>query len=91
MDRKERREPEKSSKADRRREAAPRRAAYEPMAKEIKATEALMERIRKRIELIEAELADPALKERSDLAASLSMYEDKWLTLSAEYEEATAE
>lgn len=102
-DRKERREAEKSSKADRRREAAQRRAAYEPMAKEIKATEALMERIRKRIELIEAELADPALytkdqaraarlaKERSDLAASLSMHEDKWLTLSAEYEEATAE
>ena len=62
-----------------------------------------MERIRKRIDLIEAELADPTLytkdqaraarlaKERSDLAASLSTHEDKWLTLSTEYEEATAE
>ena len=46
----ERREADKASKADRRREAAQRRAALEPLAKEIRATEALMDRIRKRID-----------------------------------------
>ncbi|TGP59114.1 ABC-F family ATP-binding cassette domain-containing protein, partial [bacterium M00.F.Ca.ET.229.01.1.1] len=48
--RREQKEADKSSKADRRREAAQRRAALEPLAKEIRATEALMDRIRKRID-----------------------------------------
>jgi len=99
----EKREAEKASKADRRREAAARRAAMEPIAKEIRATEALMDRIRKRIDLIEDELANPAVyekdpstatrlaKERSQLAATLNGHEEKWLTLSAEYEEGVAE
>jgi ATP-binding cassette, subfamily F, member 3 len=99
-DRKERREADKQSKADRRREAAQRRASLEPLAKQIKATEALIERIRKRIE---DQLADPTLyerepkaatqlaKERSELATALSGHEDNWLTLSAEYEEGIAE
>ncbi|MFU0503459.1 ABC-F family ATP-binding cassette domain-containing protein [Pseudaminobacter sp. NGMCC 1.201702] len=102
-DRRERREAEKASKADRRREAAQRRAAMEPVAKEIRATEALMDRIRKRIDGIEDELANPAVyekdpstatrlaKERSQLAATLAGHEEKWLALSAEYEEGTAE
>jgi len=102
-DRKERREAEKASKADRRREAAQRRAAMEPVAKEIRATEALMDRLRKRIDGIEDELANPAIyeknpstatrlaKERSQLVATLAGHEDKWLALSAEYEEGTAE
>ncbi|MGD9914557.1 MAG: ATP-binding cassette domain-containing protein [Rhizobiaceae bacterium] len=102
-DRRERREAEKASKADRRREAAQRRAALEPIAKQIKATEALMERIRKRIDLIEDQLADPTLyerdpkaatqlsKERSDLAGALAGHEETWLNLSAEYEEGVAE
>jgi ATP-binding cassette subfamily F protein 3 len=102
-DRKERREAEKASKADRRREAANRRAAMEPIAKEIRATEALMDRIRKRIDNIEDELANPAVyekdpstatrlaKERSQLSATLAGHEEKWLQLSAEYEEGTAE
>ncbi|TIU49800.1 MAG: ABC-F family ATP-binding cassette domain-containing protein, partial [Mesorhizobium sp.] len=46
--RREQKEADKASKADRRREAAQRRAALEPLAKEIRATEALMDRIRKR-------------------------------------------
>ena len=83
-----------------RRRAAP---AIEPLAKEIRATEALMDRMRKRIDLIEDELADPALyekdpstatrlaKERSQLSATLAGHEEKWLEMSAEYEEATAE
>jgi ATP-binding cassette subfamily F protein 3 len=99
----ERREADKASKADRRREAAARRAAFEPLAKEIRATEALMDRLRKRADSIEDELADPALyekdpikatrlaKERSELTSQLARHEEKWLEMSTEYEEGTAE
>ena len=99
----ERREAEKASKADRRREAAARRQQYEPLAKEIRATEALMDRLRKRIDTIEDELANPALyekdpikatrlaKERSELGGQLSRHEEKWLEMSTEYEQATAD
>ncbi|MBX3575679.1 MAG: ABC-F family ATP-binding cassette domain-containing protein [Rhizobiaceae bacterium] len=102
-DRRERREADRASKADRRREAAQRRAALEPLAKQIKATEALMERLRKRIDGIETKLADPQLyekqpkaasdlaKERSDLSTALASHEETWLSLSAEYEEGMAE
>src|SRR5690606_27687878 len=98
----EKREADKASKADRRREAAKRRAALEPLAKEIKATEGLIERMRKRLEAIEAQMADPKLyerepgkattlaKERADLAQSIARQEEKWLELSAEYEEGMA-
>ncbi len=102
-DRREKREADKASRADKRREAAARRAAMEPVAKEIKATEGLIERTRKRIDAIEDQLADPALyekepatatrlaKERSDLSNALSRHEDRWLELSALYEEGMAE
>ncbi|BCH25805.1 ABC-F family ATP-binding cassette domain-containing protein [Mesorhizobium sp. L-8-3] len=102
-DRKERREADKASKAERRRDAAQRRQALEPLAKQIRATEALMDRIRKRIDGIEDQLADPRLyekdpsaatqlaKERSDLSNALAGHEETWLTLSAEYEEGIAE
>ncbi|MDI6026377.1 ABC-F family ATP-binding cassette domain-containing protein [Corticibacterium sp. UT-5YL-CI-8] len=102
-DRREKREAEKASKADRRREAATRRAAMEPLAKEIRATEGLMDRLRKRIDTIEDELANPALyekdpikatrlaKERSELSGQLAAHEERWLTMSTEYEEGTAE
>jgi ATP-binding cassette subfamily F protein 3 len=99
----EKREAEKASKADRRREAAARRAAFEPLAKEIRATEGLMDRLRKRLDTIEDELANPALyekdpvkatrlaKERSDLSGQLSRNEERWLEMSAEYEAGIAE
>jgi ATP-binding cassette, subfamily F, member 3 len=102
-DRRDRREADKASKADRRRESAARRAAAEPLAKEIRATEALMDRMRKRIDGIEDQLADPKLyerdpnaatqlsKERSQLSAQLSQQEERWLAMSAQYEETTAE
>ncbi len=102
-DRREKREAEKASKADRRREAAQRRAALEPLAKQIRAVEGLMERLRKRIDLIEDELANPALydkdpikatrlaKERSELSAQLNGHEERWLEMSSEYEEGIAE
>ena len=101
-DRRERREADKASKADRRREAAQKRAALEPLAKEIKAIEGLIDRTRKRMAAIEAELANPSLyerdtaraaslaKERSDLADRLATQEDRWLELSSQYEEGTA-
>ena len=62
-----------------------------------------VERLRKRIDAIEDELADPALygkdpstatrlaRERSQLGAALAGHEEKWLEMSAEYEAATAE
>lgn len=62
-----------------------------------------MERLRKRIDSIEDQLADPALyekdpigatrlaKERAELASQLSRNEERWLEMSAEYEEAIAE
>ncbi|MEO3387701.1 ABC-F family ATP-binding cassette domain-containing protein [Mesorhizobium sp. CAU 1741] len=102
-DRRERREADKASKADKRREAAARRKSMEPVAKEIKATEGLMDRTRKRIEAIEQQLADPAIydkqpakatslaKERSDLSNALDRHEDRWLALSQEYEQGIAE
>jgi ATP-binding cassette subfamily F protein 3 len=102
-DRRERRAEEKASKAERRREAAQRRQALEPLAKQIKAVEALIERVRKRIDTIEDELANPALyekdpvgatrlaKERSDLGGTLAGHEERWLMLSQKYEDALAE
>ncbi|WP_187970381.1 ABC-F family ATP-binding cassette domain-containing protein [Aquibium microcysteis] len=102
-DRREKRDADKSSKADKRREAAARRAALEPLAKQIRATEGLIERTRKRLDAVEDELANPALyekdpakatrlaKERSELAATIARQEEIWLELSAEYEEGMAE
>ena len=101
-DRREKREADKASKADRRREAAQRRAQLEPLAKQIKTTEALIERLRKRLAAIESELADPVLyekdtgkvtmlsKERAELSDKIARQEDLWLALSSEYEEAAA-
>ena len=78
-------------------------AALEPVAKQIKATEGLIDRTRKRLEAIENELANPALyerdsakvatlgKERSELADQLARHEELWLTLSAQYEEGMAQ
>ncbi|MBO6902234.1 MAG: ABC-F family ATP-binding cassette domain-containing protein [Rhizobiaceae bacterium] len=103
VDRREKREADKASKAERRREAAQRRAALEPLAKEIKATEGLIERTRQRLDAIEDQLADPALyekdpkamtqlsKERADLAGALALQEERWLELSSRYEEGMAQ
>ena len=100
--RRDRKEADKGSKADRRREAAQRRAALEPLAKQIKATEGLIERTRKRIETIEAQLGDAdiyqsapdraaeLIKERGKLAAALEAHEEQWLALSTRYEDEQA-
>jgi ATP-binding cassette subfamily F protein 3 len=102
-DRREKREADKASKADRRREAAARRAAAEPLAKQIRTTEGLMDRLRKRIDQLDDRLADPSLyekdpttatqlaKERAQLSAQLGQHEERWLEMSGEYEAAVAE
>ena len=62
-----------------------------------------MDRMRKRIDVIEDQLADPALYEKDpdrrpswprsarSSPPTLAGHEEKWLAMSAEYEEATAE
>ena len=88
------------SKADRRREAAEKRAAAAPVKKKINDLESLTEKLTKQIQALDAELADPALhvdaaykvaqlsKKRADKVAELEKVEEEWLALSAEYEAA---
>ncbi|MCV0397745.1 MAG: ABC-F family ATP-binding cassette domain-containing protein [Rhizobiaceae bacterium] len=101
-ERKEAREADKASKAEKRREAAQKRAALEPLAKQIRATEGLIERLKRRIDSIEDQLADPTLyekdpkaatqlaKERAEISTNLARQEETWLRLSMEYEEGMA-
>ena len=94
---------DKVSKTDRRRENAKKRAALEPLARQIKAIETGLEKARKRLEVIDSAMADPELytrdpakagtlaKERATLVSLIEAKEEEWLLLSAEYEEAMAE
>ncbi len=89
---------EKLSKAEARKAAAKKRDALKPLAKKIKQTEHLMERLRGRIQMIEVELADSALyendparagdlaKQRSDLVDELDAAELAWLEDTETYE-----
>ncbi len=91
------------NKADQRKQAAEKRSAFAPLKKKINELESLTAKLEKQIQALDAELADPALyekspakaaakaKERSDAASRLAAAEDEWLTLSAEYEEAMAD
>lgn len=95
-------EDQKVTNADRRRLAAERRAQLAPLRKRIQGIEAEMDKARKLIARIDAALADPALftsdpakgaklsKERAEAVRGLDTFEEEWLTLSAEYEEAEA-
>ncbi len=88
----------KQSKADLRKHAAQRRDALKPLAKKIKETETLMEKLRNQIQTIESELADPTLyeknpvkagelaKQRSGLADNLEAAEHIWLEDTEAYE-----
>ncbi|ACP24698.1 hypothetical ABC-transporter ATP-binding protein [Sinorhizobium fredii NGR234] len=90
------------SKADQRKANADRRASLAPLRKKINEIESLTGKLEKLIQALDAELADPALyekapakaaqraKERSDAAAKLAEAEERWLELSAEYEDAMA-
>ncbi|MBY2983147.1 ABC-F family ATP-binding cassette domain-containing protein [Rhizobium leguminosarum] len=91
-----------TSKADQRKLNAERRASLTPLRKKINEIESLTAKLEKQIQAFDAELADPALyektpakaaekvKQRGEAAARLAAAEEDWLMLSAEYEEAMA-
>jgi len=93
---------ETASKADQRKANAEKRASLAPLKKKINEIEALTGKLEKLIQVLDKELADPALyekapakaaakaKERGEAAAKLSAAEEEWLMLSSEYEEAMA-
>lgn len=97
----ERFEPQ-TNKADQRKAAADKRASLAPLKKKINETEALTKKLETLLQALDLELADPKLyekspakaaekaKQRADAAAKLNEAEEKWLELSAEYEEAMA-
>jgi ATP-binding cassette subfamily F protein 3 len=86
------------SKADQRREAAQRRDALKPLRKKINEIEALNEKLTKEIQVIDTKLADPMLyasnpdeaarlsQKRIDTLNRLAESEEKWMTLSQDYE-----
>jgi ATP-binding cassette, subfamily F, member 3 len=91
---------EAGNKADQRKANAEKRASLAPLKKKINEAEALTAKLEKLIKALDAELADPALyekspakaaekaKQRGEAAAKLSAAEEHWLELSAEYEDA---
>jgi len=93
----------KISKADQRRLAAQKRETLKPLQKKINESEALVQKLTKKIQDLQAQLDDPDLYTQDaskvttitrDLArakAELADAEEKWMTLSTEYEEAMAE
>ena len=93
---------EQATKADQRKLAAERRASLAPLRKKINDIESLTKKLETLIQTLDAELADPALYEKSpakaaekarqrgEAAAKLAAAEEQWLELSAEYEEAMA-
>ncbi|MGX5665801.1 ABC-F family ATP-binding cassette domain-containing protein [Rhizobium daejeonense] len=90
------------NKADQRKAAADKRASLAPLKKKINEIESLTKKLETLIQALDAELADPVLyekspakaaekaKQRGEAAAKLSAYEEQWLELSAEYEDAMA-
>src|SRR5690606_26752009 len=93
---------DQSSKADQRKASADKRAALAPLRKKINEIETLTAKLEKLIQTLDAELADPQLyektpakaadkaRQRGEAAANLSAAEERWLELSAEYEDAMA-
>nr|WP_298100503.1 ABC-F family ATP-binding cassette domain-containing protein [uncultured Shinella sp.] len=91
-----------ANKADQRKANADRRAQFAPLKKKINEIESLTAKLHKQIQLLDTELADPVLYEKSPAKAAekaklrsmavdkLNNAEEQWLELSAEYEEAMA-
>ena len=87
-----------NSRADARKESAQRREVLKPLSKKIKEIESLIERLRMRIQVIDAELQGPNLyrcapakaaelaRERAEKVRELEAGEEDWLRLSDEYE-----
>ncbi|MDF1607213.1 ABC-F family ATP-binding cassette domain-containing protein [Hoeflea sp. YIM 152468] len=90
------------SKSEKRKQAAQARAGLAPMKKKIKDFEALVERLSKQIQSLDAELANPdqfadapykiaqKTKQRGERAAELAKAEEEWLILTSEYDEQSA-
>ena len=84
------------------REAAERREQTAPLRKKIRQTESLIEKLHREIAAFDTRLADPSLyardpariaaesKGRAEAVRALAAAEEEWLTLSAEYEAASA-
>jgi len=91
-----------ATKAEQRKLNADKRASFAPLKKKINEIESLTAKLEKQIQALDAELADPALyektpakaaekaKQRGEAAAKLAAAEEQWLELSSEYEEAMA-
>ncbi len=86
---------------ERRRAAADKRAQSAPLRKEIKQTEALIEKLQKEVQSLDVKLgdeklyADPAkaaalAKSRADTVKAIEAAEERWLALSDEHEKAVA-
>ena len=96
-------EGQKLTKAEQRKLAAQRREALKPLQKKIHEAEAQVQRFQKKIDTLQAQLADPVIYSREPAKAtqigkeigyaksSLARAEEEWLTLASEYEEAMAE
>ncbi|HVX91587.1 MAG TPA: ABC-F family ATP-binding cassette domain-containing protein [Xanthobacteraceae bacterium] len=96
-------EADRPSRSDVRRAAAQMRAELAPLRKRIAALDREIARLGARMAEIDAGLADPALyardpgraaalaKERAAVASTLAAAEHEWLTLSEEYEGASAQ
>ncbi len=90
------------NKADQRKAAAEKRAAFAPLKKKINEIESLTEKLQKQIRVLDTELesqelyekfpakATAKVKERAEIFAKLTKAEEQWMELSEEYEEAMA-
>jgi ATP-binding cassette subfamily F protein 3 len=87
---------------ERRKAAADKRAQSAPLRKEIKQTEALIEKLQKELQVLDGKLADTALyadptkaatlaKSRADTVKAIAAAEERWLDLSDAHEKAVAE
>ena len=87
---------------ERRKAAADKRAQSAPIRKEIKQTEALVAKLQKELEQLDARLGDTALyadpakaaalaKSRADTVKAIAAAEERWLELSDAHEKAVAE
>lgn len=95
-------EPDRSSQADQRREAAGRRASLTPLRKKIEAAEQRMAKLADLIARVDSVLGDSSAfqrdaakasqlsAQRAELERNLTAAEEEWLALSSEYEEAVA-
>ena len=90
------------SQKDRRKQAAARRSEFAPLKKKIDALEKRIDKAQGEISAIDTDMTKPDIlgdsqkivglsKKRSELESNVAAWEEEWMTLSAEYEEAMAD